>query len=230
MGAIDGWNEAIVRLRKRAGLKQGEAAVRAKLSPAQLSRYESGVASPTLKTLGKLLDIYDADLAEFGVEAKKHADVGCSLNPQLSNNFIVVVDSSGQGKTGSLAAHFIHSTYQQADAQAFFDEVVGWAEELKRQNCFDPDGAAYLKALEQVLGEDEERPSPEACAAFVASAMREAKARAGRVQSVKQAQRKVFFRRRKLCPECQEQHVGLNCSHDISVRPLRTRGEEKDTK
>ena len=73
MSAIDGWHEAILMLRKRTGLKQGEAAAMAGLSSAQLSRYESGSASPSLQTLGRLLDAYHTDLAEFGAEARKQA-------------------------------------------------------------------------------------------------------------------------------------------------------------
>ncbi|HTG36061.1 MAG TPA: helix-turn-helix transcriptional regulator [Thermoanaerobaculia bacterium] len=71
MGAIDGWNEAIVRLRRKAGLKQGEAAEKAGLSPAQLSRYEAGVASPTLRTLGRLLDVYEANLDDLAAAARE---------------------------------------------------------------------------------------------------------------------------------------------------------------
>jgi transcriptional regulator with XRE-family HTH domain len=55
----------------RAGLKQGEAARKVGLSQGQLSRYESGVASPTLKTLGRLLDAYGADLGQLAAAARE---------------------------------------------------------------------------------------------------------------------------------------------------------------
>lgn len=164
MGAIDGWNLAIVQLRKRAGLKQGEAAQKAGLSPAQLSRYESGSASPSLRTLGRLLDIYAADLAELGTEAKKQSTSGTRPTIIFMDNFDGGRDATGRrpGSAECVAnALSKMKAWREVAAQSHDVDVVvfttdGLIAAQTKRNADDPSSPQFWHHVFSEIGEKED--------------------------------------------------------------------------
>lgn len=56
---------AVKALRKRRGLTQGALAERCSLSRSAIGQFERGLASPSLETLGRMLDAIDADLRDL---------------------------------------------------------------------------------------------------------------------------------------------------------------------
>lgn len=65
-GVFRGLHRALRQLRIDRGLTQGELAEAAGIGKASLETYESGRSEPRLGTLGSLLAVLDADLAELG--------------------------------------------------------------------------------------------------------------------------------------------------------------------
>jgi uncharacterized protein len=61
----------LVRVRHEAGLTQGELAQRARTSQAMVARYENGAASPTVRTLARLLRAAGHELVLTGPVASK---------------------------------------------------------------------------------------------------------------------------------------------------------------
>lgn len=59
MARFDNLGPVIGLLREKAGLNQKELAKRAGITPAMLSGYENGIESPSLASLGKILDALD---------------------------------------------------------------------------------------------------------------------------------------------------------------------------
>lgn len=60
--------ELLARVRREAGLTQAELARRAGTSQAMVARYETGVASPTVRTLARLLRAAGRELVLSGAE------------------------------------------------------------------------------------------------------------------------------------------------------------------
>jgi uncharacterized protein len=65
--------ELLLQARRSAGLTQAELARRAGTSQAMVARYETGVASPTVRTLRRLLRAVDRDLELSSVGAQTTA-------------------------------------------------------------------------------------------------------------------------------------------------------------
>lgn len=65
MGRFDRLGPTLITLRERAGLTQKDLAVRAGITPAMLSGYETGSTEPTLQSLGSILDALDLYLGTF---------------------------------------------------------------------------------------------------------------------------------------------------------------------
>jgi uncharacterized protein len=66
----------LVRVRHEAGLTQAELAHRARTSQAMVARYENGVASPTVRTLARLLKAAGHELVLTGPVAHKATSQG----------------------------------------------------------------------------------------------------------------------------------------------------------
>jgi uncharacterized protein len=71
--------ELLQQARKSAGLTQAELAHRAGTSQAMVARYETGAASPTVRTLRRLLRAADRDLEMSTVSTKKLSPLARTL-------------------------------------------------------------------------------------------------------------------------------------------------------
>jgi uncharacterized protein len=73
----------LATVRREAGLTQAELARRAKTSQAMVARYEAGVASPTVRTLARLLRAAGHELVLAGPAAAHEADIRGPLASSL---------------------------------------------------------------------------------------------------------------------------------------------------
>jgi uncharacterized protein len=71
--------ELLQQARRSAGLTQAELAHRAGTSQAMVARYETGAASPTVRTLRRLLHAADRDLEMSAVSTKKVSPLARAL-------------------------------------------------------------------------------------------------------------------------------------------------------
>lgn len=67
MSRFDKIGKALILLRERANLSQKDLAHQAGITPGMLSNYENAVTTPSLASLGKILDSLRVDLARFEV-------------------------------------------------------------------------------------------------------------------------------------------------------------------
>jgi transcriptional regulator with XRE-family HTH domain len=69
----DRFGPAIKALRKRRGLTQGALAELCSVSRSAIGQFERGLASPSLETLGRILDAIDADLSDLQDELDRQS-------------------------------------------------------------------------------------------------------------------------------------------------------------
>lgn len=68
-----GIGPAIKALRKRRSLTQIDLAERCRLSRGAIGQFERGLTTPSLETLGRLLEVLDADLRDVQLELDRQA-------------------------------------------------------------------------------------------------------------------------------------------------------------
>lgn len=111
-GASDELSRTLLELRTKAGLSGAEAARRAGIGQASLSRYETGRFVPQPKTLEALVDVY-------GASATKRRQLAAIVNDLRQENRRVVVHRSGapgfQRRIGDIEKSSAHiATFQPA--------------------------------------------------------------------------------------------------------------------
>jgi transcriptional regulator with XRE-family HTH domain len=92
--------ERIRQLRKERGLSQARLAVMADMDPATLNRLERGTGNPNLKTLERVADALEVEVADFFPKAPRRS----SLEPSLLNGLEDEGRSEASPTTGEITA------------------------------------------------------------------------------------------------------------------------------
>ncbi len=105
---------ALKALRRRSGLTQGALADRCSLSRSAIGQFERGLASPSLETLGRILDAIGVDLGDLQSE----------LDRQSGERFEAAEEAPDPGRSIEIAG--VHLTPEEVDRRinAAFDRLV----------------------------------------------------------------------------------------------------------
>jgi len=82
----EGLGPAIKALRKRRGLTQIDLADRCHLSRGAIGQFERGLASPSIETLGRILEVLESDLTDLQRELERRA----GTSPELGEQFLEI--------------------------------------------------------------------------------------------------------------------------------------------
>ena len=97
----------LIRRRAELGMSQNQLAIAAKIAPAQISRYESGINKPSVKTMGKIAEALSVpfdwlaygDETIFSIDAKKEkgdVDYWVSFPSDIHDSIQSMADETGE--------------------------------------------------------------------------------------------------------------------------------------